>query len=141
MPAGNAVAAWSLQRLAQLCGEQRYADAAERTLHLFQAQMLQQPGGCASMLRALEEWLTPPRLVLLRGPKDQVAEWQERLARMVLPDVQILGLPNAINDLPEVLRKPESTHVNAWVCSGVTCLSPMENWTELERILKHGFLL
>lgn len=139
-PAGNAVAAWSLQRLAQLGDDTRYAAAAERTLRLFQSQMAQQAGGCAAMLRVLEEWLTPPRLVLLRGPADQVAEWQKRLAQLPLPDTQILGLPNAINDLPAVLRKPESTQVNAWVCCGVNCLTPVDEWPELERILKKTFL-
>jgi uncharacterized protein YyaL (SSP411 family) len=140
LPAGNAVAAWSLQRLAQICGETRYTAAAERTLLLFHTQMTQQAGGCATMIRALKEWLSPPRLVLLRGPEDQVTEWQKRLAKLSLSNTQVLGLPNSINHLPEVMNKPESTQVNAWICSGVTCLAPFEDWSKLGHFLKETVL-
>jgi hypothetical protein len=33
----------------------------------------------------------------------------------------VLALPNGISGLPAALAKPESDHVNAWVCQGVTC--------------------
>jgi len=134
-PAGNGVAAWALQRLALLSGEARYAAAAERTLKLFQPQFERHPGGFASLLAALEEWLVPPRLVVLRGPTAEVAEWQARLGKMQLPGTLTLALPNSLTGLPATLDKPASDQVNAWVCSGVTCLAPVADWQNLERIL------
>ena len=135
-PAGNGVAAVALQRLALLSGDTRHAAAAERTLRLFQPQFMRQPGGYATLLEALAEWLTPPRLVLLRGPAGEVVAWQARLGRMSLPGTMTLALPNSLSGLPAALDKPVSDQVNAWVCSGVTCLAPVDSLPELERILQ-----
>jgi uncharacterized protein YyaL (SSP411 family) len=129
-----------LQRLAQLSGEDRYSKAAERTLRLFQPQFERHPGGFASLLAALEEWLVPPRLVILRGPVGEVAEWRERLGKLPLAGTLTMALPNSLTGLPAVLDKPSGTQVNAWVCSGVTCLAPVARWQDLERILSEPAL-
>ncbi|MCX7169400.1 MAG: thioredoxin domain-containing protein [Proteobacteria bacterium] len=134
-PAGNGVATRALQRLSLLGGEPRYAAAAERTLRLYQPQFVRQPVGFATLLAALEEWLLPPRLVVLRGPAAEVAEWQAQLGALALPALLALALPNSIVGLPATLDKPASDQVNAWVCSGVTCLAPVASWPELKQIL------
>ncbi|MDD5176634.1 MAG: thioredoxin domain-containing protein [Sterolibacterium sp.] len=134
-PAGNGVAAHALQRLALLSGDIRYAETAERTLRLFQPQFTPHPAGCSSLLSALEEWLTPPILVVLRGPAGEVADWQAQLGQLSLPGILTLALPNAITGLPAALDKPMCDQVNAWVCRDVTCLAPVANWPELKRIL------
>jgi uncharacterized protein YyaL (SSP411 family) len=67
-PAGNGVAAFALQRLGHLLGEGRYLDAAEKTLRLFWPQIRHSPTGLGSLLGALEEALTPPDIIILRGP-------------------------------------------------------------------------
>ena len=129
-PAGNGIAATALQRLGYLLGEPRYVDAARRTLDLFGPQ-LGQPG-CASLLEALGEALAPPAIVLLRGPEPEVRDWQRRLARRWSGFA--LALPNGFR-LPAALAKPESGQVNAWVCSGVSCLAPVGDFEELSRII------
>ena len=134
-PAGNGVAAFALQRLAFLTGQPRYALAAQRTLQLFWPQMSGQAGGYASLLKALEEWLRPARTVMLRGPQTEIGDWQEKLAQQFRPDTLILALPNALTGLPAALDKQQSDAVNAWVCSGVTCLPPVASWPELQRTL------
>ena len=134
-PAGNGVAALALQRLSLLTGEMRYAEAAERCLRLFQPQFVRQPGGFSTLLMALGEWLIPPRLVLLRGPAGEVADWQAQLGHLAQPGLLVLALPNSLNGLPTSLDKPQSDQVNAWVCSGVTCLAPAASWPELKQIL------
>jgi uncharacterized protein len=62
LPSGNGVAAQALQKLGQLSGNARYLSAARRTVQAFAAQLSQQPGGCATLLRALEAELAvnPP---------------------------------------------------------------------------------
>ncbi|MFA6444046.1 MAG: thioredoxin domain-containing protein [Sterolibacterium sp.] len=134
-PSGNGVAAWALQRLALLSGEARYATAAERTLRLFQPQFERHPSGFASLLAALAEWLSPPRLVVLRGPANEISAWQARLGRLPLAGTLVLAVPDSLAGLPAVLDKPASDQVNAWVCSGVTCLAPVSGWRDLERML------
>jgi uncharacterized protein YyaL (SSP411 family) len=128
-PAGNGVAAFALQRLGHMLGETRYVGAAERTLRLFWPTIRQSPGGFGSLLLALEEALTPPEIILLRGPADEVANGCRALGAN--PRRLILALPNGISGLPAALAKPESDHVNAWVCQGVTCLPPTEKLDDL----------
>ena len=124
-PAGNGIAAFALQRLGHLLGETRYLAAAEKTLLLFWPQMRRAPGGFGSLLRALEEALTPPEIIILRGPAAAMTEWQQALG--ATPQRLVLALPNGIRGLPAALAKPESDRVNAWVCRGVICLPPTAN--------------
>jgi uncharacterized protein YyaL (SSP411 family) len=95
--------------------------------------LVRQPAGCGSLLEALEETFVPPATVLLRGPAAGVAEWQERLGREW--GGFCLALPNGLTGLPAALDKPASDHVNAWVCSGVTCHAPVGEFDELRRII------
>ncbi len=135
-PAGNGVAAFALQRLGHLLGEPRYLDAAERCLRLFWPQMSRSPAGFSSLLLALEEALTPPNIVILRGPSEELGEWQGQLGAD--PRRLVLALPKEIAGLPAALAKPESDHVNAWVCCGVTCLAPTASLAELRQILSNA---
>ncbi len=128
-PSGNGIAAFALQRLGHLLGEGRYLAAAERTLRLFWPQLCRSPAGFGSLLRALEEALTPPDIVILRGPVARMAQWQRKLG--TAPRRLVVALPNGIAGLPEGLAKPESDQVNAWVCRGVTCMAPTANLDEL----------
>ena len=128
-PAGNGVAAFALQRLGHLLGETRYLDAAEKTLQLFWPTIAHSPGGFGSLLRALEEALTPPETIILRGPETDMGNWSRALGAD--PGRMVLALPNGLSGLPATLAKPESDNVNAWVCRGVTCSTPTANLQEL----------
>jgi uncharacterized protein YyaL (SSP411 family) len=133
-PSGNAVAAWVLGRLAGLTGESRYQRAAERTLELFYPAMRESPGGFGAMSITLAETLEPPRTLVLRGKADALGEWSRTFAREYLPDTMVLALPDGAKGVPELLDKPARPGpVNAWLCRGVSCLSPM---SELEQALR-----
>lgn len=128
-PSGNGIAAVALQRLGHLLGESRYVNAAERTLRLFWPQMSRSAAAFGSLLAALEEALTPPEIIILRGPAALLPEWQRALGAS--PGRLVLALPNGLRGLPPTLAKPESDQVNAWVCRGVTCLAPTKNLAAL----------
>jgi hypothetical protein len=128
-PAGNGIAAFALQRLGHLLGETRYLDAAEKTLQLFWPHIHNSPGGFGSLLRVLEEALTPPDIIILKGPAMEMATWCRALGAD--PRRLVLALPKGIAGLPAILARPESDHVNAWVCRGVTCSAPMTSLHEL----------
>ncbi|OHC62398.1 MAG: thioredoxin [Rhodocyclales bacterium GWA2_65_19] len=128
-PAGNGVAAFALQRLGHLLGDRRYLLAAEKTLSLFWPQMRRSPNGFCSLLLALEEALTPPDIIILRGPREPMKKWREALGAN--PRRLVLALPNGLRGLPDTLAKAETDQVNAWVCRGVTCLAPTTNLKEL----------
>ena len=134
-PSGNGVAALTLQRLGHLVGEQRYLDAAERTLRLFFREMQQHASAFSTLCLALAEHSTPPTIVILRGPSSGLLTWQAVLGRRFAPSMVVLCLPADLRNLPEVMDKPVRPGVNAWVCRGVECLPPIDDPAELERAL------
>jgi uncharacterized protein YyaL (SSP411 family) len=129
IPSGNGIAASALQRLGHLLGETRYLKAAERTLLTFSGALGRNPASCPSLLCALQEWLSPPTLVVLRG--EQTQAWQQHLAARFLPHCLIVALPNHITTGISTLDKPASQSVNAWVCKGVECLPAINSLDEL----------
>lgn len=133
-PSGNAVAAYTLQRLGHLVGEPRYIDAAGRCLAAFFAMAQRAPGGFASFLIAVDEHLRPPTSIVLRGPAAQVAEWQAKLVSRLHPGTLVIPVAENRSPLPAALDHPYSDTVNAWVCKGVSCMPPVTDWAELERI-------
>ena len=139
MPSGNGVAAFALQRLAALTGEERYREAAERALEVFYPTMREYPAGFGSLMIALEECIAPPTTVILRGEPAALAEWAQALAREHWPSTMVLAIPAGVEGLPPVLDKPVDNHpVNAWVCQGVTCLLPISDLETLRNTCKQA---
>ena len=134
-PSGNGTAALTLQRFGHLIGEPRYLQAAERTLRLFLPQMQQHASGFPTLCLALGEALTPPSIVLLRGPEADTGSWSRQLSQRYSPATLVLCIPDGTDPLPAAMDKPRRPGVNAWVCRGVNCLPPIEQWAELERAL------
>jgi uncharacterized protein YyaL (SSP411 family) len=136
-PSGNGVAAGALIALGHLAGEPRYLDAAERALRLFAPVLAESPGGCSSLLNALEDLEAPPTTVLLRGDPKETREWQYQLERIYRPSVRVLDLAGA-RGLPPALDKgtvPGHGAI-AWVCRGMHCLPPVRSLHELKAALE-----
>jgi uncharacterized protein len=133
-PSGNGVAALALTRLHHITGNPAYRAAAEGTLRVFHLEVQRQSFGYSSLLMALEETLTPTRLIVIRG--QELASWRTALASEYYPHSLFLFLPQDLTGLPANLDKPASAQVNAWVCMGVTCLPPIDSTTELLSVLK-----
>ena len=135
-PSGNGIAAYALQRLGHLTGEPRYLEAAERALKLYYPQLERQPIGFVSLATALDEYLAPPQVVILRGGDGALADWQRSLAGQYRPDALVVAIPTGVTGLPPVLDKAAPPRgVNAWVCRGVTCLPAIGELAELDRVL------
>jgi hypothetical protein len=135
-PAGNGIAAYALQRLGHLTAEPRYLEAAERALRLFYAALERQPIGFVSLATALDEYLAPPQIVVLRGEAGALAGWQRSLAARYRPDALVVAIPAGVAGLPPVLDKAAPAGgVNAWVCHGVACLPAIGDFAELDRVL------
>lgn len=138
-PSGNGVAACALQRLGHLTGEMRYLDAAERAIRLFYAPMQRNPSGFTSVLTALEEARSPPRIVVLRGSRSVLAQWQAQLATTFRADTMIVSLPDDVQGLPATLDKRHDTAAGAaWICEGGTCLPPVSELAQVESLIAAG---
>ncbi len=138
-PSGNGIAACALQRLGHLIGEPRYLDAAARALQCFYPVLEQHPSACVSLATALEEHLSPPQTVVLRGGRGAIAQWGRAVARRYRPATLVIGIADGTAGLPPVLDKAApAAGVNAWVCQGVSCLPAIGELAELERTLDAG---
>jgi uncharacterized protein YyaL (SSP411 family) len=138
-PSGNGVAAFALQRLHHLVGEMRYLTAAQRAIELYYEAMQRNAAAHTTLATALEEALTPPRIVIVRGTVEAMRAWQTTLAADYRPDTLILAVPTGATGLPPVLDKPpDANGPVAWVCQGTTCLAPIRDLPELVATLSRS---
>jgi len=127
-PAGNGIVARVLLRFGHLLAEPRYLAAAERTLRAAWAVTTQYPQGHVSLLAALEELLTPPEIVVLRGEARTIEGWALALAKTYAPHRIVLAIPAEAADLPPALadKTPRAGAV-AYLCQGSTCSAPIDS--------------
>jgi len=125
-PSGNGIAAVALQRLGHVLGEQRYLQAAVNTLKAFDRVLVHSPAACPSLLLALEEFLRPPTVLILRGAASQMAGWQNRLNQDYQPHLLCFALGESVDQLPPTLSREFKNDVNAWVCRGVMCMPAID---------------
>ena len=137
LPAGNGATAWVLQRLGWLLGETRYLEAAEATLRAAWPALARYPHGHATLLAALEEYLLPTELVILRGPSQIIEPWRKQLAAVYAPRRWVLAVSDdASGALPAALAdKPSQPDGVAYVCRGSTCSPPLTSLAEIAATL------
>jgi uncharacterized protein YyaL (SSP411 family) len=126
VPAGNGIAALVLLALGHLVGEQRYLDAAERTVRAGLHMLERYPDAHATLLRALEELLTPPKLVVLRGTPDELAPWQRKLGAAYEPHRLAFAIPRDAELSGLLAERAPRERAVAYVCEGMTCRAPVE---------------
>jgi hypothetical protein len=134
VPCGNGITARALLRLGHLIGETRYLDAAERTLRAANSTMQQMPQACASLLRALNDFLHPRTHVVIRAAGGaEGAPWYDAL-RDRAEACDVYHIPAGAPDLPPVLaaqvHRPGGI---GYVCRGMNCLPPFSDAGELAR--------
>jgi uncharacterized protein YyaL (SSP411 family) len=140
LPAGNAVAARALGRLGHLLGETRYLDAAERALRAAWPQLAELPYAHNTMLDALEEYLEPPPLVVVRAAAAEGAEWLRSVHGDHGGDEAVLAyaIPPDAGTLPGVLGAcpAEGQDPVAYVCRGLSCSAPVHTVEDLRARLQ-----
>ena len=143
-PAGNAVAAIWLQRLARLTGESRYADAALQTLEAFASFMERMPSAFAQMNLALDDHLSEhSEVVVLGGAEDPASRAAlAKLWRRFAPHEIVVGLdPEAANlealetEVPLLAGKAivsETARPLYFACRNYACEAPT---TDLDAVI------
>ncbi|MCU7959627.1 MAG: thioredoxin domain-containing protein [gamma proteobacterium symbiont of Bathyaustriella thionipta] len=137
LPSGNAVAALALQRLGLLLSDERYLQAARRTLQLAWSGMLQIPYAHCSLLNALDSWLHPPETLFVRGSPQAIQHLQTLAAQQWNPDRIVWMIENAVDDLPPALAhyKPQGD-ISAWRCSVQGCQPALTRREDIEALLQ-----
>jgi hypothetical protein len=138
-PSGNGIAAFVLQRMGHLLGDTRYLAAAERTVRAAWPLLEQYPQAHTSLLAALEELLSPPETVILRGAAGAIDSWRRELARLYAPRRMVLAVPADTGNLPPALAdKPARGEAVAYVCKGSVCSAPLESLSALVNHLRQA---
>ena len=109
-------------------GETRYLDAAEAAVRgAGYASVARAPEAHAAMLNALDEYLEPVEIVVIRGAGAELAAWQSELARAYAPRRMVVAIPAEAAGLPEALAaKRARERTVAYVCRGPVCSEPIE---------------
>jgi len=137
MPSGNGTAAFALQRLGHLLGEQRYIDAAERALRNAWQAMAEYPHGHVTLLTALEEYLTPPEIIVIRGDSKEINSWRDSAARLYAPSRLVFAIDEKEQGLPGLLAERTAVpgETVAYRCVGTHCELPVTTWKALTAFL------
>ena len=126
LPSGNGVAATVLGRLGHLLGDTRYLGAAERVLRAAWKGLERFPHAHTALLVALEEFIDPPEVVVIRAEPGEFEQWHARATAGYAPRRFVLAVPNDAASLPGLLaaRAPRGSPV-AYVCEGHVCEAPI----------------
>lgn len=135
-PSGNGIAAIVLARLGYLTGETRYLRAVERSLKYAANSIEKSPIAYASLLTALEEQLSSPQTIILRGQSKSLAQWQQACIDGYAPKRLYIAIPNDSQNLPQSLqdKKPIGNAV-AYICRGLTCSAPVMDFSVFQVML------
>jgi len=126
-PSGNGIAALTLQRLGYLLGESRYLEAAEGTLRNAWRAIADYPHGHVSLVTALEEYLNPPEIIVIRGAADEVEQWRDTASGIYAPRRLVFAIEAEAENLPGALAEREAItdQTLAYRCLGSHCSLPI----------------
>jgi uncharacterized protein YyaL (SSP411 family) len=132
LPSGNGIAALALNRLGHVLGEDRYLRAAANTIKAGWKSLRAFPHGHTALVTALDEFLHPPEVVVLRGKEADMRDWCDSLSALYAPRQLTFAIPATEQGLPGALaaREPREKTV-AYVCRGTTCSVPITSLEEL----------
>jgi len=137
IPAGNGIAASVLCRLGFLLGEVRYLAAAEDALKAAWPPLLEQPQAHMAALNALEDYLAPMQIVVIRGCAKEARDWSKALGAAYAPTRMIFAIPADEPDLPAALAgKRAAAGTVAYLCTGMRCSAPLTNPADVARELE-----
>lgn len=139
IPSGNGVLARVLPLLSYLTGEDRWREAGDRAATALFGTAQKQPAGCPSLLMTLQNFASPPAIVLLSGDKKECERWRAHVEKRHDPRIMALVLPQDSSRLPAPLQKPPQTggsKAQAHVCFRFSCLPPADSIERLDSILE-----
>ena len=140
-PSGNSVAAFALQKLAVLTGNEQYKRYATTILRLVGDQIRRYPSAFSWGLCALDFYLsTPKEIVIVDAPaRPGLAAYVQAVWQPYLPNRVICccvgDCTAAQNLLPLLKGRVPASEITAYVCEGYTCQTPAKTPAELTQQL------
>jgi uncharacterized protein YyaL (SSP411 family) len=85
-----------------------------------------------SLLDALDDFLTPPQIVIIRASAPDGERWAAALRATYAPSRMIFAIPSDAPGLPPALAEKRAAAVPvAYLCTGTTCSAPMRDLAEI----------
>jgi uncharacterized protein YyaL (SSP411 family) len=129
MPSGNGVAASALQYLGLLSGEIKYLNSTEKILQAASSDIQKHPVLYCALLNALDVYLHPATIIILRGEIEVLKNWQQHVFDHYLPDVLCFTISNDTSAPLELADKTVSEQdVCAYICEGLSCHEPITDF-------------
>ncbi len=138
IPSGNAIAAYTLNRLGYLSGQQKYIDAAENCLKSAWSSINHSPVSHCALLNALSEYLTPPDILIIRSRQADEEKWSSLTRQYYLPFTLVYNIPASQTPHVSLGTRAAADTSLAYPCSGMLCHKPIENLTELQTYLQNN---
>lgn len=126
VPSGNGVGAYCFLRLGYLLSETKYLDVGEKTIQMAWENIKRYPSAHTSFLIALQEYLQPSQVVIIRGAEDEITEWRKKIANNKR---LVFSIPRTETNLPDALanKKCDPEKTVAYICEGLKCSEPIKD--------------
>ena len=144
VPSGNSVAALNLIRLARLTGNPELEAMARKTGNAFSQQIMENPSAFTQFLVALDFMIGPSHEIIITGAddSDDASAMIDVLRKLYIPNTSIMFI-SGDDDLDKIRKiapfvsdmKIAPSKTTAYVCSGNTCLNPVDNPESLNALL------
>jgi uncharacterized protein YyaL (SSP411 family) len=137
-PSGNSVAADVLLRLALLLGEERYAEAATKTLSAIAPLAERYPSGFGLLLGVAEWRAGQPKEIAITGSIDNAAfrALRKIVGEEFLPH-RVIVAGSGSSDLPLMHNRPADRAL-AYICHAYMCAEPTADPERLVALLRVG---
>ncbi|MFV2060232.1 MAG: thioredoxin domain-containing protein [Gammaproteobacteria bacterium] len=135
IPSGNGIAALSLSRLGHLIANSDYIEASEKCLQNAWSQILSYPAAHGAMLHAVEEYLYPAKIIIIRGTnKNSISDFVTISSENYKPNQLCFNIP--VNKTVHSISALFDNYLSdkpciAYVCQGKNCLAPIVNRDDL----------
>ena len=140
LPSGNGVAAFALQRLGFLTGDEKYLSASKRTLENSFELLTKTPQGHLTLINTLEEYFDHPEIIIITGKVSEISKWKESTNKIYSPKRMIIAIPSDDKDLPSALdnKKCINKKTTAYVCKGSKCSKPIDRFEDLLELISEN---
>jgi len=128
LPSGYAVAVSVLTRLGYLLGNNDYLQAADKALRRAWELLQRYPEMHSSLVTALEDFLNPPEMVVMRGEAAALQPWRQVTLDNFAVRRLCFAIPNDATLLPAALAEKKAVGGPvAYICQGDHCQAPINN--------------
>ncbi|MFK5951095.1 MAG: thioredoxin domain-containing protein [Methylococcales bacterium] len=136
MPNGNAVAASSLLQLGLLSGNTKYLNSAEQTIRCCYSTLSEEAISHCSLLHALELYLKPGLIIILRGTDNLLQQWQQVTNSQFIPRLTCVAINNNTIPAEPLKDKIPVGDICAYICEGTSCLPVITDINDFKSYIK-----